>query len=56
MHGNSTKTAATVLSALLCTQGFLCAASVTVVMLRDHLHAKPAIVSVSSTPDARRVN
>jgi len=56
MHKKSSKTAATILAALLYAQGFLCAASVTVVVLRDRLQADPVFVMGTASLDAKRVN
>lgn len=56
MQGKSSRTAATILAGLLYAQGFLCAASVTVVVLRDRLHSEPVFVMGTASLDAQRVN
>lgn len=56
MPGKSSKTASTILAALLYAQGFLCAASVTAVVLRDRLHSDPVFVTGTASLDALRVN
>lgn len=54
MTRKDSKFAATTLSALLYTQVFLCAAGITLVIVRDH--TPPSPVFVTGTLDAARVN
>ena len=56
MPGKSSKTASTILAALLYAQGFLCVASVTAVVLRDRLQSEPIFVMGTASLDALRVN
>jgi hypothetical protein len=53
MNGNSSKTASTVLSALLYTQVLLCAAAVTLVVLKNRVDADPIVVASAASIDAQ---